>query len=338
MGRQLANCPEVLMSFDYLLSKIQSAPLTSTPYPHIYIADFFSPEHLAAITGAPEIRLSGVTSDQQLFESLFANGYKIIDFPGCITDRDVYMKWHQDKQRGHQKNNSACEGFGVTVRLTEPKSDILNQLLAFMASDAFEDALASRFSIDQSNVRRDFGIQKYLDGYEISPHPDIRQKALTYMVNVNPSEASETADHHTHYLKFRPEYKYVQAYWEGNLDVNRCWVPWEWCESVKTQSANNSIVIFAPSDETMHGVKANYDHLVTQRTQLYGNLWYKELDVAPGPEWEDFTIFRTPATKPEKSLMKKLKAAVPPGIKDLIKGRATARPDDFVITNRLEQD
>ncbi len=85
-------------------------------------------------------------------------------------------------------------------------------------------------------------------GYEISPHPDICQKALTYMVNVNPSEASETADHHTHYLKFRPEYKYVQAYWEGNLDVNRCWVPWEWCESVKTQTANNSIFIFAPSE------------------------------------------------------------------------------------------
>jgi hypothetical protein len=310
--------------------------MTALPYQHIYIPDFFSPEHLAQITGAPEIRLTGVSSDEELFNSLFANGYKIIDFPGCITDRDVYMKWHQDKDQNHQKNNSACEGFGVTVRLVDPKSAILNQLLAFMASDAFEDVLAARFGLDQSNVRRDFGIQKYLDGYEISPHPDIRQKALTYMVNVNPSEASESADHHTHYLKFRPEFKYVQAYWEGNRDVNRCWVPWEWCESVKTQSANNSIVIFAPSDETMHGVKANYDHLVTQRTQLYGNLWYKELDVAPGPEWEDFTIFKSPAPV-EKSLFSKLKAAVPPGVKHIIKGRP-ARPDSHVISNRLEQD
>ena len=211
------------MSFDYLLDKIRLAPVTSCPYDHIYIGDFFNAEHLSAITAAPEIRLSGVGSDQQLFDSLFANGYKIIDFPGCITDREAYMRWHKDKNREHRQNNSACEGFGMTVRLTDPRSDVLNELLHFMGTDAFEDALAGRFGIDQSNVRRDFGIQKYLDGYEISPHPDIRQKALTYMVNINPSKASEGADHHTHYLKFRPEYKYVQAYWEGNRDVNRCW-------------------------------------------------------------------------------------------------------------------
>jgi hypothetical protein len=326
------------MSFDYLLDKVRSAPTESLPYKHIYIEDFFSPDHLAAIISAPEIKLTGVASDQQLFESLFANGYKIIDFPGCITDRDVYMNWHKAKDRSRVQNNSACEGFGVTVRLTEPRSAILNELLGFMASDEFENALVDRFGIDQSNVRRDFGIQKYLDGYEISPHPDIRQKALTYMVNINPSELSESSDHHTHYLKFRPKYKYVQAYWEGNQDVNRCWVPWEWCETIKTQTANNSIVIFSPNDETMHGVKANYDHLKTQRTQLYGNLWYKELDVKPGPEWEDFTIFNAPAAVAEaNSIVSKLKAAVPPGIKDFIKGRPS-RHDANVIKDRLRQD
>jgi hypothetical protein len=325
------------MTFSYLLDKIRTAPISTDPFPHVYIGEFFSAEHFAAITSAPEIRLTDVSTDPQLFDSLFANGYKIIDFPGCIIDRDTYMKWHKKKAANVRGKHSACEGFGVTVRLVNPRSEILNELLEFMNSDEFEDALARRFGIDQSRTRRDFGIQKYLDGYEISPHPDIREKALTYMVNVNPSEKSEAADHHTHYLRFKPEYKYVQAYWEGNRGVNRCWVPWEWCETVSEQTANNSIVIFSPTNETIHGVKANYDHLVTQRTQLYGNLWYKEIDVQPGPEWEDLKISRGPAPMADKSLVGRLKAAVPPQIKRKIKGYL-ARPDNQVIPDRLKQD
>lgn len=33
---------------------------------------------------------------------------------------------------------------------------------------------------------------------------------------------------------------------------------------------------FSPSDDTLHAVKARYDHLVAQRTQMYGNLWYEK--------------------------------------------------------------
>ena len=37
-----------------------------------------------------------------------------------------------------------------------------------------------------------------------------------------------------------------------------------------------TVVIFKPSHKTLHAIKAKYNHLITQRTQLYGNLWYKE--------------------------------------------------------------
>jgi hypothetical protein len=125
----------------------------------------------------------------------------------------------------------------------------------------------------------------------------------------------------------------VQAYWEGNQSANRCWVPWDWCETVKVQKENNSIVIFSPNDTTMHGVRARYDHLASQRTQLYGNLWYKDLDVQDGPEWEDLVLQRKQRAR-EKALGL-IKAAVPPTVKGFIKEKITA--DKNVVADRLKK-
>jgi hypothetical protein len=323
------------MSFEYLLEKIHDTPLENEPYPHLHINSFFNEDHFAQIVSAPEISVTGVNSDNELFDVLFDKGYKIINFPGCITNRDTYIDWHRNKSRQQRHNNTACEGFGVTLRLTAPSSPIISELKSFLDGEEFQNGLAAKFGVNRGEVYSDSGIQKYLDGYEISPHPDIRQKALTYMVNVNPAAASEKEEHHTHYLKFRREFRYVQAYWEGNTDQNRCWVPWDWCDSIKIQRENNSIVSFSPTNATMHGVKARYNHLSGQRTQLYGNLWYKNLDVKEGPEWEDLVVKKVDR-KANASIMGRLKATVPPGIKTFIKDKVLA--DKNVVRDRLKKD
>ncbi len=322
------------MSFDYLLEKIDRAPFETAPFRHVQINDFFSPEHFREITAAPEIAVHGLNTDGELFDALFERGYKIINFPGCITNRSEYIKWHKSGARQQHLNNSACEGFGVTLRLLEPTSPLISELVAFLNSDVFHAHLAAKFGIEREQVYPDIGIQKYLDGYEISPHPDIRQKALTYMVNVNSGANSEEADHHTHYLKFREPFKYVQSYWEGNTDKNRCWVPWDWCESVKVQRENNSIVIFSPDNSSMHGVKARYDHLASQRTQLYGNLWYKSLPVSEGPEWEDLVLQRS--ARKDTSVLGSIKAMVPKSVKSFIRNRTIDRVDQNVVKDRLQ--
>ncbi|HZV11354.1 MAG TPA: hypothetical protein VFF94_16440, partial [Novosphingobium sp.] len=115
-------------------------------------------------------------------------------------------------------------------------------------------------------------------------------KALTYMVNVNPAPDSEARDHHTHYMQLVPQRRYVQAFWDGNEALDRCWVPWDWCETQARQIANNSMVIFQPGNDTLHAVKANYNHLDYQRTQLYGNFWYPEAQTVGCPAWEDLDI------------------------------------------------
>ena len=57
--------------------------------------------------------------------------------------------------------------------------------------------------MDLEQCSIDTGIQKYLDGYEISPHPDLRKKVLTFMININTSEQAFKESYHTHYLEFK---------------------------------------------------------------------------------------------------------------------------------------
>ena len=48
--------------------------------------------------------------------------------------------------------------------------------------------------------------------------------------------------------------------------------------------------MFSPSCSTIHAVKADYNHLLGQRTQLYGNLWYKEITTLKRLEWESLDL------------------------------------------------
>ena len=46
-------------------------------------------------------------------------------------------------------------------------------------------------------------------------------------------------------------------------------------------------MLFSPADDTLHGVKTDYDHLLSQRTQLYGNLWYETANTDIDLDWEE---------------------------------------------------
>jgi hypothetical protein len=281
-------CMSETYDFSYLIAKIRGAAFETAPFRHVHISDFFEPEHFEEIVSAPEISLPVVRNDTELLDALDAAGYEIIPFPGCVIDREEYIAWHE--QGVESQRHSACEGFGMALRLARPASPILKAIRAHIESQPFNQAIADKLGVALGECRADTGLQKYLDGYEISPHPDIRKKAATFMVNINPAAGSEALDIHTHYMTFRPTYDYVNSFWRGNPELDRVHVPWSWAETIKTQTANNSLVMFSPSDDTLHAVKAKYDHLVTQRTQLYGNLWYKNVVAIKKVEWEDLDL------------------------------------------------
>lgn len=294
------------MHFSYLIDKIYAAQFEKTPFEHIHINNFLSQDDFERITQSESINIKACDNDPELFDELFKKGFRIINFPGCIADMNTYIKWR--KTREYKSNAS---GFGLTLRLEKSSDAFLNDLSVFLSSDEFNFALADKFGIDYSACTSDGGIQKYLDGYEISPHPDIRRKALTFMVNINTIE-NTNADIFTHYMTFKPQYRYIYEYWNSNPLIDRSWVPWDWCETAKKQTENNSIVIFAPANDTLHAIRARYDHLDGQRTQLYGNLWFNEVVVEKSIDHSVLDIpGRAKSFTKKKTLKDKLKSKIP---------------------------
>jgi hypothetical protein len=278
--------------FDYLIPKIEAAEFTYSPFRHLEIFDLFEDHDFHLIQTSSEVSVKEATGDEDLIDKLLDVGYKIVLFPGSSLSRKEYIEWHANRVEGG-RYHPTCEGFGLTLRLMSPVTPFILELDTFLRSDPFNHALANKFGIDLLDCRIESGIQKYLDGYEISPHPDVRAKALTFMVNINPGPDSSTLEHHTHLMKFTEERAYVEKFWVDNPYIDRCWVPWGWCESEKKQSYNNSMVIFSPDNDTIHAVKANYNHLNHQRTQLYGNLWYKQHTVTEKRRWEELDTLST---------------------------------------------
>jgi hypothetical protein len=56
------------------------------PFSHIEIKNFFSKNDFSRLIASKEIKIDFASSDEELFDALFNNGYKIINFPGCVIN------------------------------------------------------------------------------------------------------------------------------------------------------------------------------------------------------------------------------------------------------------
>lgn len=276
------------LDFSYILDKIKKATFNETPFKHLEIKNFLSDEHLELIINCSEIHFAEQQNVDQLYNTLIANGWCIQDFPGCTSNWNQYKKHLESNQK--YKSNEPVENIGITFRLKKYNNHVIEKLLEFMNSDEFHQALKNKFEITaQTGIIS--AIQKNLSGYEISPHPDIREKCLTYLLNIQNNREIEKQDCHTHLLEFKEQYKNIAEFWQKNPTVNRCWVPWDWCITHKQMNENNSIVIFHPDNNppTLHAVKLMYDHLKYQRTQIYGNLMYTNPPKYLPSNYKDFS-------------------------------------------------
>ena len=79
--------------------------------------------------------------------------------------------------------------------------------------------------------------------------------------------------------------------------------------------------MFKPSFDTLHAVKAKYNHLVFQRTQLYGNLWFngespitkRKKQALPQIPWQGLLIDDSRGTRNKmnkKNILNKLKKKI----------------------------
>ena len=258
--------------FRYISEKILDSNIEEYPFKHVVIEDLLSEEHLDMILNDSQIHFDEVENTEELIETLFRKNYAVQTFPGCSTDPVEYIQRYNNNDFPIGKGKDLpIEAFGITFRLTQYNNPLIKELVEYMNGVEFKDALVRKFDLkfETSIVT---AIQKNLSHYEISPHPDVREKGLTYLLNINKDSSIDDEPVHTHLLKFKKEWEFIYDYWKTNLSENRCWVPWDWCDTAKMTNKNNSIVIFSPDIDTLHGVKLNYDHTKFQRTQLYGNL------------------------------------------------------------------
>ena len=276
--------------FEYIFEKIKNSNFETSPFKHIYLSKVFNEEHFKMITDAQEINLNSFASTEDLIDGIKKNGYQAITFPGTTTNEGDYINWHKTKDNRTHGNANTCEGVGITYRLKRFETEFLIRVNQFFQSPRMLEMLCEKFKLEVNNQKIEGGIQKYLDGYEISPHPDIRKKSLTWMININPMKNSEELKIHTEYMRFVDKYQYIVPFWKHNSEIDRCWVPWDWTEMVSTQTKNNTMVIFAPDCDTLHAVKLDYNHLKGQRTQIYGNLWAKNLKEPMNCWWSDLVI------------------------------------------------
>lgn len=267
--------------FNYLLEKIMDAKPTENPFQLVYIEDFLNTEDLEEVLHSREIFIERQNTTRELVQEILNNrGYCLRRFPGAVQDVDLYLEYLQTGIPKHSPlvYQDKLSGYGLVATLKSPTTNVIQELVDFSNSNNFFYSVANKLGISTEDLYHESYIQKYLKGYELAPHPDSRVKAATYMLNLNNSINNSI---HTNYMVFKPEYEWVESWWDHHPEAERVVVPWSWCTTCWTQTKNNSIVLFKTSNRSLHSVKLDYDHLNHQRTQLYGNLWDRSMMMTP---------------------------------------------------------
>ena len=232
-----------MSQFSYLSEKIRNANFQLEPFEHLLIEDFLLPEHLEQILSDPQVHFEEVGSTPELARRLYSEGYRIQNFPGCTSDLDEYLWHYKNDSFPTGRKGTPIESYGITYRLQRHDSPVTRELVEYLNGDEFKKTLEEKFQITKKN-RIITAIQKNLSHYEISPHPDIREKALTYLLNINKDSSVDKLPIHTHLLRFKKEWEFIKEHWNTDFSKNTTWVPWDWCDSVVQTNKNNSICLY----------------------------------------------------------------------------------------------
>ncbi len=176
------SCIIQLNYFDYILDRIKDSEIIKDPFPHLEIENFLNEEDLEVILQDKQIHFDVVESDDKLFQTLINKKFKVQSFPGCTNSWDVYKSYLNKPYNDNYGN--PVEGVGMAFRLTCYNNPFIKKLIHFMNGNKFKQVLEEKFQVTEKTTVIS-AIQKYLNKYEISPHPDVRKKCLTYLVNIN---------------------------------------------------------------------------------------------------------------------------------------------------------
>ena len=266
-------------AFACVTEKIKAEPIAHEPFPHIYISEVFPSEYYEAI-------LNRIATVGKFVPALY---------PGVAVDL---------KAENFRDHGLTCQNLD--------EDEELSHLYKFLKSERFSRVLLDKFSASNSwgmrgsaipddkhvyfaNGRSDFttvfDLHKDLPGYEISPHPDIPSKIVTFLFYLTRDdrlrefgtllctptpraklEGALGAPHSRGYSLLERTVNSVMRspYGFGQRDG---WFPWDMFRIAKVAEAlPNSLLVFAPNSDSYHAVRMNIpaEHPVQERLTLRG--------------------------------------------------------------------
>jgi len=265
-------------AFAHLVRKINAQPIETDPFPHIYLEEVFPAGYYRAL-------LERIARVGEFVPTLY---------PGVAVDLDA----------------KSFKDYGLTCRNFD-KDEELACLYALLKSEPFSRLLLDKFSAPESwgargsaipaekhvffkegreNFTCVFDLHKDLPGYEISPHPDVPSKIVTFLFYFTPDESLSRFG--TKLCRVKPECKATLARATRSkmssllvgatrpfvgksygLDQKDSWFPWEMFDVVKVAPAKpNSLLVFAPNADSYHAIRMDIppDHPLRERQTLRG--------------------------------------------------------------------
>lgn len=261
--------------FAHVLTRIAAAPIEREPFPHIYVDGIFPADYYRWL-------LARIDAVGTFVPTLY---------PGVGVDL---------ASKSYRDFGLTCSNFAADPELA--------RLHAFLKSDGFSRLLLDKFAAPDSwgargsaippekhayfaNGRTDytcvFDLHKDLPGYEISPHPDVPTKIVTFLFYLTPND--HLSNYGTMLCTPKPGYRPERTahplaklirrlsrplvgkhYGFGQRDE---WHPWEKFDVAKMAPARpNALLVFAPNAVSYHAVRMNIpaDSPLRERQTLRG--------------------------------------------------------------------
>ena len=98
--------------FNYILEKIEKANIINYPFPHLDIENFLSDEYLNLIINDSQIHFDVMNTNDELYNKLINENWKIKDFPGCLSIWEDYKKFIGK----NYKSSDPIKNVGITFR------------------------------------------------------------------------------------------------------------------------------------------------------------------------------------------------------------------------------
>jgi len=195
------------------------------------INDFLGESLFQELISHPDINLGPCTDMSELNGSLNVAGWEVQLHPGCIATFAEYRQVREGKalykdanSYGHASRHQLLSGSGIAYRYQRSESSAIQDRISLFHGGELLKTLYEKFEIHHETTY-DCGLQKYLHGYEIPPHPDIRSKALAFMLNLNTDPQSNLAEYHTHFMRLKSKYHYLYKFWDNHDEIQHCWIP-----------------------------------------------------------------------------------------------------------------